>query len=156
MEMVAVGAAMMFIFFPLSLPAFAFAKQGRYLIVAAVLAGFAAILFFLFWLQILDELGINGGGDPSGKAASKTATLILIALPGRWRSRRAEIQSMASPPSQVTHHIAPDIDAERDRLVAELRGGVGAVGRLERRLPRRTRRQEWRGDPWRTDGRLQS
>ena len=41
MEMVAVGVAMMFIFFPLSLPAFALAKQGRYLIVAAVLAGLA-------------------------------------------------------------------------------------------------------------------
>jgi hypothetical protein len=59
MEMVAVGAAMMLIFFPLSLPAFAFAKQGRYLIVAALLAGLAAILFFLFWLQILDELAIQ-------------------------------------------------------------------------------------------------
>jgi hypothetical protein len=59
MEMVAVGAAMMLIFFPLSLPAFALAKQGRYLIVAAALSGLAAILFFLFWLQILDELGIQ-------------------------------------------------------------------------------------------------
>ena len=59
MEMVAVGAAMMFIFFPLSLPAFALAKQGPYLIVAAALAGLAAILYFLFWLQILDELGLQ-------------------------------------------------------------------------------------------------
>ena len=59
MEMVAVGAAMMFIFFPLSLPAYALASQGRYLIVAAVLAGLAAIVSFLFWLQILDELGIQ-------------------------------------------------------------------------------------------------
>ena len=59
MEMVAVGAAMMFIFFPLSLPAYALASQGRYLIAAAVLAGLAAILSFLLWLQILDELGIQ-------------------------------------------------------------------------------------------------
>lgn len=59
MEMVAVGAAMMFIFFPLRLPAYALASQGRYLIVAAVLAGLAAILSFLLWLQILDELGIQ-------------------------------------------------------------------------------------------------
>lgn len=59
MELVAVGAAMMFIFFPLSLPAFALASQARYLIVAAGLAGLAAILSFLFWLQILDELGIQ-------------------------------------------------------------------------------------------------
>jgi hypothetical protein len=59
MEMVAGGAAMMFIFFPLSLPAYALASQGRYLIVAALLAGLAAILSFLFWLQILDELGLQ-------------------------------------------------------------------------------------------------
>jgi hypothetical protein len=59
MEMVAVGAAMMFIFFPLSLPAYALASQGRYLIAAAVLAGLAAILSFLFWLQVLDELGLQ-------------------------------------------------------------------------------------------------
>jgi hypothetical protein len=59
MEMVAVGAAIMFIFFPFGLPAFALAKSGRYLIFAAVLAGLAAILSFLLWLQILDELGIQ-------------------------------------------------------------------------------------------------
>jgi hypothetical protein len=59
MEMVAVGAATIFIFFPLSLPAFALASQGRYLIVAATFAGLAAILYFLFWLQILDELGLQ-------------------------------------------------------------------------------------------------
>ena len=59
MEMVAVGAAMMFIFFPFSLPAFALAKEGRLLVLAACLAGLAAILSFLFWLQILDELGIQ-------------------------------------------------------------------------------------------------
>jgi hypothetical protein len=59
MEMVAVGAAMMFIFFPLSLPAYALASQGRYLIVAGGLAGLAAVVSFLFWLQILDELGIQ-------------------------------------------------------------------------------------------------
>ena len=59
MEMVAVGAAMMFIFFPLSLPAYALASQGRYLIAAAVLAGLATTLSFLLWLQILDEIGIQ-------------------------------------------------------------------------------------------------
>jgi hypothetical protein len=59
MEMVAVGAAFMLIFLPLSLPAFLLAKDGRWLILAASLAGLAAILYFLFWLEILDELHIQ-------------------------------------------------------------------------------------------------
>ena len=59
MEMVAVGAAFMLIFLPLSLPAYLLAKEGRFLILAAFLAGLAAILYFLFWLEILDELGIQ-------------------------------------------------------------------------------------------------
>jgi hypothetical protein len=59
MEMVAVGAAFMLIFLPLSLPAFLLAKDGRWLILAASLAALAAILYFLFWLEILDELHIQ-------------------------------------------------------------------------------------------------
>ena len=59
MEMVAVSAAFMLIFLPLSLPAYLLAKNGRFLILAAFLAGLAAILYFLFWLEILDELGIQ-------------------------------------------------------------------------------------------------
>ena len=59
LEMAAVGAGFTFIFLPLSLPAFMLAKDGRLLIVAAALAGLAAVAFFLFWLQILDELGIQ-------------------------------------------------------------------------------------------------
>jgi hypothetical protein len=55
----------------------------------------------------------------------------------------------------VTHHIAPDVDRERDRIAAEL-ADDGCV-----------KRREWidgfhavregrngGGDPWRTDGRL--
>jgi len=59
MEMVASSAAFMLIFLPLSLPAYLLAKSGRFLILAALLAGLAAILYFLFWLEILDELGIQ-------------------------------------------------------------------------------------------------
>jgi hypothetical protein len=59
MEMVAVGAAFIWIFVPFSLPAFLLAKNGRYVIAAAFPAGLSAILFFLLWLQILDELGIQ-------------------------------------------------------------------------------------------------
>ena len=59
MEMVGVGAAFMFIFLPLSVPAFVLAKEGRHLVAAAVLAGLAAFLYFAIWLELLDELGIR-------------------------------------------------------------------------------------------------
>jgi hypothetical protein len=59
MEMVGVGAAFMFIFLPLSLPAFILAKESRYLVVAAVLAGLAAFGYFTLWLEVLDELHIS-------------------------------------------------------------------------------------------------
>jgi hypothetical protein len=58
MEMVGVGAAFMFIFLPVSLPAFILAKEGR-LVAAALLAGLAAFLYFALWFQLLDELGIR-------------------------------------------------------------------------------------------------
>ena len=59
MEMVAVGAAFMFIFLPLSLPSFVLAKEGRALVVAATLAGLASFAYFAFWLEILDELHLS-------------------------------------------------------------------------------------------------
>ena len=59
MEMVGVGAAFMFIFLPLSLPAFLLAKDSRYLEVAAMLVGLAAFAYFAIWFQLLDELGIR-------------------------------------------------------------------------------------------------
>lgn len=59
MEMVGVSAAFMFIFLPLSLPAFLLAKESRYLVVAAVLAALAAFAYFAIWLELLDELGIQ-------------------------------------------------------------------------------------------------
>jgi hypothetical protein len=56
---------------------------------------------------------------------------------------------------QVTHHIGPDVDAERDRIVTELsREGVSArVDWRPRWQPEREGRNGG-GDPWRTDGRL--
>lgn len=56
---------------------------------------------------------------------------------------------------QVTHHIAPDVDAERDRIVAELRrvrwvGGVEWIDGFHRQREGRN----GGGDLWRTDGRL--
>jgi drug/metabolite transporter (DMT)-like permease len=59
MEMVGASAAFMLIFLPFSLPAFLLAKFGRWLPFAAFLAGLAAILMFLFWLEMLDEIGVR-------------------------------------------------------------------------------------------------
>jgi hypothetical protein len=59
MEMVGVGAAFMFIFLPLSLPAFMLAKESRHLVVAALLAGLAAFAYFAIWFELLAELGIR-------------------------------------------------------------------------------------------------
>ena len=58
MEMVGLSAAFMLIFLPLTLPAWILAKQSRFLVTAAFFAEFAAILYFLLWLELLDELGI--------------------------------------------------------------------------------------------------
>jgi hypothetical protein len=56
---------------------------------------------------------------------------------------------------QVTHHIAPDVDAERDRIARELAGSGCVSG--TRWIDDFHREREGRnggGDPWRTDGRL--
>jgi len=56
---------------------------------------------------------------------------------------------------QVTHHIGPDVDAERDRIAAELRaaGWVRQVRWVDD-FHRRHEGVNGGGDPWRTDGRL--
>jgi hypothetical protein len=58
MEMVGVGFAFMLIFLPLTLPAFILARYGRWLMLAAGLAGVAAIAYFAFWLEMVSELGL--------------------------------------------------------------------------------------------------
>jgi hypothetical protein len=56
---------------------------------------------------------------------------------------------------QVTHHIAPDIDAERDRLVAELQqAGVVQSVQWKDGFHTELEGHNGGGDPWRTDGRL--
>ena len=56
---------------------------------------------------------------------------------------------------QVTHHIGPDVDAERDRLVSELQK-VGMVQSVEWRdgFHADCDGKNGGGDPWHTDGRL--
>ena len=56
---------------------------------------------------------------------------------------------------QVTHHIAPDIDAERDRLVAELReAGLARSVDWNDGFHAECEGKNGGGDPWHTDGRL--
>jgi hypothetical protein len=54
---------------------------------------------------------------------------------------------------QVTHHIGPDIDAERDRIAAELQK-QGAKVEWENDFRKLREGKNGGGDPWRTDGRL--
>jgi hypothetical protein len=56
---------------------------------------------------------------------------------------------------QVTHHIGPDVDAERDRIASELQkaGLVDTIDWDNDFHPRREGRNGG-GDPWHTDGRL--
>lgn len=56
---------------------------------------------------------------------------------------------------QITHHIAPDVDAERDRLFQQLQntGKLAQTEIIDDFHPVREGRNGG-GDPWRTDGRL--
>jgi hypothetical protein len=56
---------------------------------------------------------------------------------------------------QVTHHIAPDVDAERDRLVGELQqAGVAQSVDWRDGFHTHLEGRNGGGDPWHTDGRL--
>jgi hypothetical protein len=56
---------------------------------------------------------------------------------------------------QVTHHIAPDVDAERDALIANLQG-TGRVLAIdwEDNFQDPPQGRNGGGDPWKTDGRM--
>jgi LssY C-terminus len=55
---------------------------------------------------------------------------------------------------QVTHHISPDVDAERDLLVADLSKAIPAQVRWLDGFHKELQGRNGGGDPWRTDGRL--
>jgi len=56
---------------------------------------------------------------------------------------------------QVTHHIGPDVDAERDRIVDELRkGGWVRDVRWGNDFHQQREGRNGGGDPWHSDGRL--
>ncbi len=56
---------------------------------------------------------------------------------------------------QVTHHISPDVDAERDHIANELqKAGVAETVEWSDGFHSRLQGRNGGGDPWRTDGRL--
>ena len=55
---------------------------------------------------------------------------------------------------QVTHHISPDIDAERDLVVADVSKAIPAQVRWLDGFQTELRGRNGGGDPWLTDGRL--
>jgi hypothetical protein len=55
---------------------------------------------------------------------------------------------------QVTHHISPNIDAERDLLVADITKAIPAQVRWLDGFQTELQGRNGGGDPWRTDGRL--
>jgi len=55
---------------------------------------------------------------------------------------------------QVTHHISPNVDAERDLLVANLTKAIPAQVRWLDGFHKELQGRNGGGDPWRTDGRL--
>jgi hypothetical protein len=56
---------------------------------------------------------------------------------------------------QITHHIGPDLDAERDRLIAGLRQSGAAEQVLWLDGFQQLQGRNGGGDPWHTDGRLE-
>jgi hypothetical protein len=58
MEMVGIDFAFVLIFLPPTLPAFIFARHGRWLLLSAGLAALAAVAYFAFWLETVSELGL--------------------------------------------------------------------------------------------------
>ena len=56
---------------------------------------------------------------------------------------------------EVTHHIAPEVDAERDKLIADLQhaGHLADVYWIDDFQPQHAGKNGG-GDPWQTDGRL--
>jgi hypothetical protein len=55
---------------------------------------------------------------------------------------------------QVTHHISPEVDAERDLLVADLTKAIHAQVEWLDGFHSQLQGRNGGGDPWRTDGRL--
>jgi hypothetical protein len=55
---------------------------------------------------------------------------------------------------QVTHHISPDVDAERDLLVTDLNNAIRVKVEWLDGFHTQLQGRNGGGDPWRTDGRL--
>lgn len=56
---------------------------------------------------------------------------------------------------QITHHISPDVDLERDKILNDLKqaGSVAAID-WQQTFHQQLSGRNGGGDPWKTDGRL--
>lgn len=55
---------------------------------------------------------------------------------------------------QITHHISPGVDAERDQLMADLESAPGASRKAFEQGFQNSDGRNGGGDPWKSDGRL--
>lgn len=55
---------------------------------------------------------------------------------------------------QITHHISPDVDAERDQLMDDLDRAPGASRKAFEQGFQNSKGRNGGGDPWKSDGRL--
>ena len=71
-----------------------------------------------------------------------------------WRCGAATF-GLSHTTGQVTHHIAADVDAERDRLASELKqAGLAELVECNDDFHTEREGKNGGGDPWHTDGRL--
>ena len=90
--------------------------------------------------------GSPGGTAPwSGRALEQTGDSHRPAWVGS--ATFDERVGLSYTTGQVTHHIGPDVDQERDRITTDAKGRMGAGRPLCRRVPRTTLRQKWRRRP---------
>jgi hypothetical protein len=68
---------------------------------------------------------------------------------------RDERVGLSHDTGQITHHISPDVDAERDLIIADLKqaGELASVEWIDG-FQKVREGKNGGGDPWRTDGRL--
>jgi hypothetical protein len=66
-----------------------------------------------------------------------------------------ESVGLSDTTGQITHHIGPDVDAERDRIMSELKqAGLASEVYWMAGFHKELQGKNGGGDPWRTDGRL--
>ena len=78
-----------------------------------------------------------------------------LLIPAVWRITFDRSVGFSHTTGRITHHIAPEVDQERDGLIADLQrvNGISSIDWQDGfQDPPEGRNGE--GDPWKTDGRL--